>query len=64
MLDILYKFKSLQKMSNVNFDTECKMFGPRLEKFFGPFCFTELHFNNTLCGKLTTTYLQYIIQLI
>ena len=51
-------------MSNVNFDTECKMFGPRLEKFFEPFCFTELHFNNTLCGKLTTTYLQYIIQLI
>ena len=43
MLDILYKFKSLQKMSNVNFDTECKMFSPRLEKLFETFYFTELH---------------------
>ena len=39
-------------MSNVNFDTECKMFGPRLEKLFETFYFTELHFNNTICGKL------------
>ena len=26
--------KSLQKLLNVNFDSECKMLGSRLEKFF------------------------------
>ena len=36
--------KSLQRLLNVNFDTECKMLGPRLEKFFEDKFFTELLF--------------------
>ena len=36
--------KSLQGLLNVNFDTECKMLRPRLEKFFEDKFFTELLF--------------------
>ena len=40
---------------NVNLDTECKMLGPRLEKFFEDKFFTELQLqrNNIQCGKLS-----------
>ena len=46
--------KSFQRLFNVNFDTECKMLGPRLEKFFEDKFFTELQLqqNNVQCGKL------------
>ena len=45
--------KSLQRLLNVNFDTECKMLGSRLEKFFEDKFFTELQLqqNNVQCGK-------------
>ena len=44
--------KSLQRLLNVNFDTECKMLGSRLEKFFEDKFFTELQLqqNNVQCG--------------
>ena len=48
--------KSFQRLLNVNFDTECKMLGSRLEKFFADiFFFTELQLqhNNIQCGKLS-----------
>ena len=47
--------KSLQRLLNVNLDTECKMLGSRLEKFFEDNFFTELQLqqNNVQCGKLS-----------
>ena len=42
----------LQKVQNVTFDTECKIFSPGPEKFFQNKFFTELQHNNTLCGEL------------
>ena len=45
--------KSLQRLLNVNFDTECKMLGSRLEKFFEDKFFTDelqLQQNNVQCG--------------
>ena len=50
MLAFLYKI-----LLNVNFDTECKMLGPRLEKCFDDnFFFTKLQLqdNNIQCSKL------------
>ena len=46
--------KSLQRLLNVNFDTECKMLGSRLKKFFENKFFTKLQLqqNNVSCGKL------------
>ena len=46
MLAFLYKI-----LLNVNFDTECKMLGPRLEKCFF-FTKLQLQDNNIQCGKL------------
>ena len=42
-------------MLNVNLETECKMRGSRLEKFFEDKFFTELQLqqNNVQCGKLS-----------
>ena len=41
MLAFLYKI-----LLNVNFDTECKILGPRYEKLFEDKFFTELNNNN------------------
>ena len=45
----------LYRLLNVNFDTECKVLGSRLEKFFQDKFFTELQLqqNNVQCGKLS-----------
>ena len=47
--------KSLQRLSNVNFDTECKRLGSRLEKLFEDKFSAELQLqqNNVQCGKLS-----------
>ena len=46
---------ALQRLLNVSFDTECKMLGPRLEKFFEDKFFTELQLqhNNIQYGNLS-----------
>ena len=38
--------KSLQKLLNINFNTECKMLGTRLEKLFENEFFNELELLN------------------
>ena len=47
--------KSLQRVLNVNVDTECKMLGARLENSLKIISFTELQLkhNNIKCGKLS-----------
>ena len=47
--------KSLQRLLNVIFDTEYKMLGSRLEKFFEDKFLTELQLqqNKVQCGKLS-----------
>ena len=53
MLAFLYKI--MQRLLNVNLETECKMLGSRLEKFFEDKFFTELQLQqyNVQCGKLS-----------
>ena len=62
--------KSLQRLLNVNFDTECKKLGPRLENFFENDFFFLLNFNFnfnrimfSVRDKLSLYIIQYIIQL-